>query len=132
MIYGCQKTLITFFVLVINFLDENWQPKKVIIGLFEVTKTIGQALVINLNELLDSYGLKKKIIAYLKDEGAILNSMTITFKSIVNCEILGLEESFNGIYFGHAFSKTYQYVIIEKKVCKSCKIVSIKFAQFEI
>ncbi len=95
--------------MVINFLDENWQPKKVIIGLFEITKTTGQTLVINLNEHLDSYGLKKKIIAYLKDEGAILNSMTITFKSIVNCEILGLEESFNGIYFGHAFSICYYW-----------------------
>jgi hypothetical protein len=26
------------FVLVINFLDENWQPKKVTIGFFETTK----------------------------------------------------------------------------------------------
>jgi hypothetical protein len=69
----------------------------VIIGLFETTKTIGQALPINLNELLDSYGLRRKIITYIKYEGAILNFMTITFKFIVNCEILGLEEIFNGI-----------------------------------
>jgi len=27
------------FALVINFLDENWQPKKVTIGLFETTKS---------------------------------------------------------------------------------------------
>jgi hypothetical protein len=56
---------------------------------------------------LDSYWLKKKIIAYVKDGGAILNSMTTTLKSVVSCEISGLEESFNGVYFGHAFSKTY-------------------------
>ncbi len=31
--------------LVINFLDENWQPKKVTIGLFEVRKTTSQTLV---------------------------------------------------------------------------------------
>jgi hypothetical protein len=31
--------------LVINFLDQNWQPKKVTIGFFEATKTAGQALV---------------------------------------------------------------------------------------
>jgi hypothetical protein len=33
------------FALVINFLDENWQPEKVTISLFEVIETIGQALV---------------------------------------------------------------------------------------
>jgi hypothetical protein len=60
-----------------------------------------------LKKLLDSYGLSKKIIAYVKDEGKNLNYMTIDLKSIVNCEILSLEESFNGTCFGHAFSKTY-------------------------
>jgi hypothetical protein len=58
--------------------------------------------------------------------------MTTTIKFVVNCEILVLEESFNGTYFGHAFSKTYQYVTAEEKVCKNLKIVSIKFAHFEI
>jgi hypothetical protein len=57
------------FALVINFLDENWQPKKVTIGLFEATETIGQTLAKNLKELLDSYGLSKKIIAYVNKEG---------------------------------------------------------------
>jgi hypothetical protein len=33
------------FALVINFLNNDWQPKHVTIGLFEVTKTIGQTLV---------------------------------------------------------------------------------------
>jgi hypothetical protein len=84
-----------------------------------------------LSELLDSYGLKK-IIAHVKDEGANLNFKATTFKFVVNCEILGLEESSNDIYFGHAFLKTYQYVTIEEEVCKNLKIVSIKFAEFEI
>jgi hypothetical protein len=92
------------FALVINFLDENWQPKKVTIGLFEATKS--QTLVKNLKKLLDSSGLSKKIIAYVNNEGENLNSMTTILKSIINCEVLGLEESFNGISFGYAFSKT--------------------------
>jgi len=29
--------------------------------------------------------------------------MTIAFKSVVNCEVLWLEESFNDICFGYAF-----------------------------
>jgi len=82
------KNAYNIFALVINFLDENWQPKKVIIGLFEVIETTCQTLVINLSELLDSYGLKK-IIAHVKDEGANLNFKATTFKFVVNCEIWG-------------------------------------------
>jgi len=95
------------FALAINFLDENWQPKKVTIGFFETIEKTSQVLAKNLRELLNSYGLSKKIIVYVKDEGANLNSTTTTFKFVVNCEVLGLEESFNGTCFGHAFSKTY-------------------------
>jgi len=85
-----------------------------------------------LEELLDSYGLNKKIIAYVKDEGANLNFMTIVLKYVVNCEVLGLEESFNGTCFGHAFFETYYYVIVEEKVCKNLKCVLIKSMQFDI
>ncbi len=89
------KGVYDIFALVINFLDENWQPKKVTIGLFETTKIIGQALARNLKQLLDSYGLSNKTIAYVKDEGENLNSMTTTLIFVVNCEVFGLEESFN-------------------------------------
>jgi len=54
--------------------------------------------------------------------------MTTTFKFIINCEVLGLEESFNGTCFGHAFSKTCQYANVQERVCKNLKYVSIKFA----
>jgi hypothetical protein len=46
--------------------------------------------------------MKKKIIAYVKDEGANLNVMTTTLKSMVNCEVFGMENSFQGTCFGHA------------------------------
>jgi hypothetical protein len=95
------------FALAINFIDENWQPKKVTIGLFEAIEIIGQTLAKNLKEILDSYGLSKKIIVYVNNKGEKLNFMTTILKSIINCEVLGLEESFNGICFCHAFSKTY-------------------------
>ncbi len=71
-----------------------------------------------LTKLLDSYALKGKIIAYAKDEGSNMNTMTTTLKSIVSCDMLGLEESFQGICFGHAFSKACQYAIAKEKVCK--------------
>jgi len=41
------------FALVIIFLRFDWQPKQVTIGLFEATKTIGQALANNLIKSLD-------------------------------------------------------------------------------
>ncbi len=62
------------FALVINFLGSNQQPKQVTIGLFETTKTIGQTLTNNLIKLLDQYGLRNKIIAYVKEENSNLNT----------------------------------------------------------
>ncbi len=79
--------------------------------MFEANETIGQAMVRNLTKLLDQ--LRKKIVAYVKDEGAHLNAITTVLKSIVNCEVFGMEESFRGICFGHAFSKACQYESIE-------------------
>jgi hypothetical protein len=67
-----------------------------------------------LTKLFDQYCKRKKIIAYVKDEGSNLNAMTTTFKFVVCCETLGLEESFQGFYFGQAFSKAYYYATTKK------------------
>jgi hypothetical protein len=83
-------------------------------------------------ELLDQYDLRKKIVAYVKDEGANLNAMTIVIKFVVNYEVFGLEESFQGTCFGHAFVKTFQYGTSEKKVCKNLKHISIKSTHFDL
>jgi hypothetical protein len=48
----------------------------------------------------------------MKDEGANLNMMTLTQKFVMNCELVGFEESFQGTCFGHAFSKACQYETI--------------------
>ncbi len=47
------------FALAIIFLGFNWQPKHIIVGLFEVTKTSRHVLVRNLIDLLDKFGLRK-------------------------------------------------------------------------
>jgi hypothetical protein len=75
------------------------------IGLFEALKTIGQTMARNLIKLLDQHGLWKKIITYVKNESLNLNAMTNAFKFVVCYDIFDLEESFQGSYFGHAFSK---------------------------
>jgi len=66
------------FALVINFVGANWQPKHITVGLFEVIDIRGQTLDKNLTKLLDIYGLRRKIVAYVKDEGYNLNIMTTT------------------------------------------------------
>jgi hypothetical protein len=82
------------FVLVIMFLGFDWKPKHVILGSFEAAQITRQVLARNLIELLDAYGLRNKIIAYVKDEGSNLNTLTNALNYIVKCEILGLKESF--------------------------------------
>ncbi len=44
----------------------------------------------NLIEFLDVYGLRNKIITYVKDEGSNLNTLTNALKFVVKCETLGL------------------------------------------
>ncbi len=60
------------------------------IGLFEATKTTRQALA----KSLTKYGLRKKYVVYIKDEGSNINAMIVALKFVINCEFLGLEESF--------------------------------------
>jgi hypothetical protein len=55
--------------------------------------------------------------------------MTITLKSIVSCDILGLTKKIQGSYFGLAFSKIFQYVLIDEKICKGLKYVFVKTTQ---
>jgi hypothetical protein len=66
---------------------------------------MGQTLAKNLIELLDNYALKWKIIVYVKDEGSNLNTTTIVVKSIVSCNMLGLEESFKAFVFNIHFPR---------------------------
>ncbi len=48
----------------------------------------------NVITLLDEYGFLKKIVVYVKDEGANLNVLTMALKFVVNCEIFSLDNSF--------------------------------------
>jgi hypothetical protein len=65
-----------------------------------------------LTKLFDPYGLRKTIVAYVKDEGLNLYIMIIAFKYIMRCEVLGLDESFQGICFGHGFFKRHVHMLL--------------------
>jgi hypothetical protein len=64
------------------------------------------------------YNLKRKITIYVKDEKFNLNTIIVALKAVISCDNLSLEESYQGTCFGHAFSKAYQYAIMDEKVCK--------------
>ncbi len=57
----------------------------------------------NLITLLDEYGLRKKIVAYVKDEGANLNIMTMALKYVVSFEILCLDKIFKVLSWALCF-----------------------------
>jgi hypothetical protein len=62
---------------VLNFLGVDSQSKHIAIGLFGAINNFGQSLVKILIELFNKYELRKKITAYVKDEGFNLNIMII-------------------------------------------------------
>ncbi len=66
---------------------------------------------------------------HVKDEGSNLNIMTIALKFVINYELLMLEESYQISCFEHVFFKACQYGIVDDKMCKRLKHVSIEFAQ---
>ncbi len=57
-------------------------------------------------------------IVYVKDKGSNLNTMIDVLTIFLSCDILGLEENYQGICFGHAFSKACQYATMDEKVYK--------------
>jgi hypothetical protein len=89
---------------------------------------VDKTLAKNLTKLLDIYEQTRKIIAYVKDEGFNLSTITTTLKSIESCDVLNLEEIFHTTCFGHAFSKACQHARTNEKVYKSLRYVSIKVA----
>jgi hypothetical protein len=65
----------------------------------------------------------------VKDEGANMNTMRTTLKSIISYESLSVMEWFQETYFEHACYKAYQHAIVEKRVSRGLKYISLKFAQ---
>jgi hypothetical protein len=45
-------------------------------------------------DILDEYGLRNKIITYIKDKGSNFNSMISVIKFVMKYQVLGLEETF--------------------------------------
>jgi hypothetical protein len=74
-------------------------------------------MVVKLRDLFAWYELLDKVIAYVKDEGANLNTLIIRLTSIISCVPLQLSQPHVAIYYGHAMSKCCQYATNDLKVC---------------
>jgi hypothetical protein len=88
-----------------NYLFENWEHVPVVVGLFEVNETMGSCMAQQLQSLLEKFGLKHRILAFVKDYNNNLTSMATTLHSIVDCELLNLLQVYEGTCFGHVLFK---------------------------
>jgi hypothetical protein len=61
-------------------------------------------------------GSLPQAIAYVKDEGGNLSTMTTILTFVVSCQALRLTTHFVGACCGHAMSKCCQYAIDDNKV----------------
>jgi hypothetical protein len=70
------------FVVIINFLSTNWEPKHITIGLFEANDMNGAIMVVKFKHILDKFALTHKIVAYVKDESSNLQACVQALKEL--------------------------------------------------
>jgi hypothetical protein len=93
------------FVLIVHFLNDKWEFYHVTIGFFEIVDTSRSAMALQVNDVLTKHGLNARVLAYVKDEGSNLSTMTFPLTLVMSCEVLGLLALFVRSYWGHAMSK---------------------------
>ncbi len=62
-------------MLVINFINPQWVPCHVIVGMFEDINIARIAMVAQVKDLLSFYSLCDKLTTYVKDEGGNLSTL---------------------------------------------------------
>ncbi len=83
--FWMSKSSFNAFALIINFINEEWVPCHVIVGMFETFNRSEATLVEQMKSFLVEYQLTTKIIIYVKDEGAKLNTIVIALTYVVFC-----------------------------------------------
>ncbi len=91
-------------------------------------ETSSATMPVQLKDLLVQYELLDKVITYVKDEGANLNTLTTTLTNIVSYVPLQLSQPYAAICYGHVMSKCCQYNTNDLKVCGGMRKVFIKDA----
>jgi len=93
------------FVLIVHFLNDKWEHCHVIVGFLEIVNRSANAMVIQVNDVFAKHGLSINILAYVKNEGKNMATVTFALTFVVFCEVLGLLTPFVGSCWGHAMSK---------------------------
>ncbi len=93
------------FILVVNYINKKWEPCHVIMGVFEVHETSRATMDVHFKDLLVQYNLLDKIIAYVKDKGANMNTFIVALINIVSCVFFWLPQPYATSCYGHAMSK---------------------------
>ncbi len=96
-----------------------------IVKLFETTSTISIPMVMHVKDLLSSYNLLDKLIAYVKDEGGNLSTFTQAPSLVIRCALLALIVFWQTSCFGHAFRKACWCACNDTNVCVGFQEVSL-------
>jgi hypothetical protein len=73
------------FAIIVSFINTSWISPYMTIDIFKVHNIIGASHGNQVKTLLDSFGLLDKVIAYIKDEGFKLSTLTSTLIFVVSC-----------------------------------------------
>ncbi len=73
------------FALVVNYINNKWEPCHITINIFEVHEIFGVAMDLWLKDLLAHFDLCHKVITCVKNEGANLNTLINALTNIVSC-----------------------------------------------
>lgn len=112
--------------LVVNFVDDEWILWHVMVSDFKVANTSRVALAMVVKRLLSEFGFFDRVLAYVKDEGANLNTMATALKFAVKCKLLEIDEPYHGTCFMQVISKACQYGTNDIVVCLGLTCVSLK------
>jgi hypothetical protein len=88
------------FVLNVHFLNDKWEPCRVIINLLETTKTFKSVMALQVIEVLAKHGFNVGVIVNVKD---LFSTMINTLIFVVSCEVLGLIIPFLRTCWGHVY-----------------------------
>jgi hypothetical protein len=91
--------------MIVSFINSFQLLTHVTIGLFEVHNIAIVAMANQVEELLNTFGILVKVIAYVKDERSNLSTLLNALTSVISCSPFQLPCPFLGLYFRHAMSK---------------------------
>jgi hypothetical protein len=73
------------FVMIVHFLNVQWMPCHITVGFFEIAEITRNAMALQVNDVLAKHGFITQVIAFVKDEGGNLSTMTIALAFMVSC-----------------------------------------------